>query len=98
RGRRRNGCDPSGVSLEAVARAPYRDERLRVGGVRLNLLAQPADMHRHGAGVAVKVIAPHTVEQLVAAEYLIGVAGQEPEQVELARGEGDGLSGDADAP
>ena len=40
-------------------------------------------MHRDGAFVAVKFVAPHLVEQLGAAENLPGMARQKPQQVEF---------------
>ena len=57
-----------------------------MGRVRLDLLAQAADVHRHGRLVA-EGPAPDLLEQLVARERLAGVGQEEAQQVELARGE-----------
>src|SRR5207248_4564166 len=57
---------------------------LGVGGFALDLLAQTPDVHCDGARVCGGAVAPNPVHELLAAEHLAGVAGEEPQQVELA--------------
>ena len=52
-------------------------------------LAQPADMHVHGALVDIDVAAPDAVEQLLAREDAAGALHQEFEQPEFGRPEPD---------
>ena len=62
---------PSGLG-KVVAHAPLRDDVFGGGGVALELFAQAADVHVHGADIALIVIAPHEVEQLLARIDLAG--------------------------
>src|SRR3982751_5955975 len=62
-------------------------------------LAQPADMHIHGALVDIDVVAPHAVEQLLARIDTAGVAHQIFEQpvfgwtqVQIAAGAADAMA------
>src|SRR5262245_24774731 len=70
--------------LKFIPHAPNRLQKYRVGRVGLNLLPQPADMHGDGAHVAGEGVTPHIVEQLLAGEYLAGIAHQKLQQIELA--------------
>ena len=60
--------------------------RRRVRRVGLDLLAQAPDVDGHRRGVAVAV-APHVLEDLLAAERLARVAHEEREQLELPGGQ-----------
>src|SRR3954451_19597021 len=62
------------LAIELVSHAPDRQDVGRVGGVRLDLLAQPPHMYRHGGFVGDVFGAPDTVEQLVAREDLARMA------------------------
>ena len=55
-----------------------------MGGILLDLLAQTADVDGDGAGVERRRVAPDPIHELLAGEDLLRVAGEEPEQVELA--------------
>ena len=61
-GRRRRG------RLQPVADAPHGHDELGVVGVVLDLHPQPADVGVDEAAVAEVVVAPHPLEQLVAAD------------------------------
>src|SRR4051794_5411145 len=78
-------------SSQPVPDAPHGGERQGVA----ELLAELANMDVDGALVAVPPLAPDAVEDLLAGKSKAGVVGQEPEQVELARGEGDDIAADA---
>ena len=54
-----------------------------MAGVELQLFAQAADMHVHGAGVALIIVAPDQIQQAFAAVNAAGVAHQKLDQVEL---------------
>ena len=58
-----------------------------MGGVVLDLLPQPPHVDGHGAGVERRRVSPDAIHELVAREHLSRVAGEEPEQVELLRGQ-----------
>src|SRR4051794_28462711 len=73
--------------FEPVADAPDGDQHRGLGGVVLDLLAQPADVHGHGRLVAERP-APHLLQQLRTREGGAGVAEQELQQVELAQRQG----------
>ena len=76
----------SGSWLEPVAGAPDRDQPARPRGIGLDLLAQPANVHGHGRGVAVIGDIPEPVEQVDAAERdPRGSSARKCEQVELLR-------------
>src|SRR5262245_26860918 len=55
----------------------------RLGRVHLHLLAQPRHVHRHRRRIAQIGVVPYPIEQLLAAEHLARMAGQEVEQLEL---------------
>src|SRR5205807_105387 len=78
---------------DPVADPPHRLQVAGSGGVVLDLLAQPANVHRHGARVEGCLVSPHAVHELIAGEDLAGVAPHEPEQVELPRREPDRCPG-----
>ena len=61
----------------------------RVGGVGLDLGAQPTDVYVNEAAVTEVVVAPHFVEQSFAAEHFAGALGKLAEQPELGLGEVD---------
>src|SRR5690606_21321342 len=67
--------------LEAVPDPADRDDVPGVGGIILDLLAQPADVHVHRAAVSVVVVAPHTREDQVPGEHRALVAHQLGDQV-----------------
>ena len=75
------------VPPEAVADTPYGLNPVRVRGVGLDLGSQAADVDRHGCGVAVEGELPDAVHQLIAAEDLARVAGEEEQEVELSCGQ-----------
>lgn len=71
-------------TVEAVPGAPDGDDVARIGGVFLDLVAEPADVD--GDGAAVAVAPPHALEQLLAAEHLSGMLDEHAKQLELAGG------------
>ena len=73
--------------LERVAEAADRMNQHRIGRVALHLLAQPQDVDVHRAVGDGAVLAPHGVQQLLAAEDHARPAHQEFEQAELGGGE-----------
>ena len=86
---------PSGRRAGAAHRAPGGSKRYPTPqtvtsscgsrGVGLELLAQLADVDRDRAAIAPR--APQQLEQLVAPEHLPRVLGEDPQQLELARGQ-----------
>ena len=60
-------------------------------------LAQPADMHVDGARIDVGVVAPHRIEQLLAAEHPARMFEEMLEQPELGRAEATTCAVAADA-
>src|SRR5215218_6778890 len=68
---------------EAVALAP---DRLEVGAIErsVDLAPEIPDVHLDHVGVALEVLAPHPLEQLLLADDLAGVAEQGLEEGELA--------------
>jgi len=44
-------------------------------------------MNGHGAGVAIKSVAPDLIQQLIPRKNLAGMTGEEPEQIELLGGQ-----------
>ncbi|KAG1592666.1 hypothetical protein G6F46_014514 [Rhizopus delemar] len=72
---------------QALGQAPAPDSQdaLRAGGIGLNLGAQPVDVRVHSVLVAFVLVAPHMVQQIHPGKDLVGMAGKEMQQVELAR-------------
>jgi hypothetical protein len=59
----------------------------RAGGILLQLLAQPTDVHIHGLAVTDVIDAPNMLEQLVAAPHPAGVLHEQLQQPVLLGGE-----------
>ena len=76
---------------QPVARTAHGPDESRVGRVGLDLLPQPTDVHRDRRGVT-EVPTPHPAQQLLLAERLAGVGGEEGQQVELPRGQAQRLA------
>src|SRR5947209_13354908 len=72
-------------SSELVADASHGDDVCRRGGIIFNLLPQPADVHVDSARAAVVVVSPDMLEEEVAGKHPVGVADQEPQQLEFLR-------------
>src|SRR3954470_12841743 len=68
---------------EAVADAAHREDVLRLLGVRLELLAQVADVDVDGARVAIGRVAPHAREEHVAREHAPRARGERAQDLEL---------------
>src|SRR3954452_22271250 len=81
---------------EAVADAAHREDVLGLLGVRLELLAQVADVDVDRAGVAVGRVAPHSRQQHVAREDAPGARRERAEDLELDERGGDDLAAEAD--
>src|SRR5664280_3644437 len=64
--------EPGSGSLELVPQTPHGDDELRARRVRLDLGAQPLDVHVQGLGVTDVVAAPHPIDQLCAGQYPAG--------------------------
>src|SRR4051794_18843864 len=97
--RARDGRPLGGLSrlvAEAVAHAAHREEVLRVLRVRLQLLAQVADVDVDRARVAVGRVAPDPRQQHVAREDAARVAGQSVEDLELDERQLDRRAADPD--
>src|SRR5262252_3457538 len=101
---RRTGGYRGGARAASAPAAPGSASRLQpvpdpAHGLDLDsvaeLLAHLRDVHVHGAGVAVPVVAPHAVEDLLAREREARPFGEVPQQVELLRRELDRVTGDA---
>ena len=75
------------LGLEPVADAAHRVDAHRA----VELLAHLRDVHVDRAGVAEPVVAPHAVEDLLAAQREPRALGEEAQQVELLRRERDRL-------
>src|SRR5207247_2853038 len=78
--------------IQAVADAPDGAQVLGPARVGLDLLPQPSHVDGHRAGVDGRLVAPDAGHQLVAGEAVAGVRGEEPEQLELLRGELDDVA------
>ena len=72
---------------KTIADAPHGQDVAWLGRVRLDLFAQTMDVHGDCAVVGRVLIAPYAFEQLVAAEDLSRVAGEEVQQLELGAGQ-----------
>src|SRR5487761_994218 len=69
-----------------VAHPPYRQDVAGQGGGGLDLRPEPADVDVDEPPVTEIVVAPHTVEQLFAAEDLVRAGGELAQQTELRLG------------
>src|SRR5690606_18964232 len=76
-----------------VAHTAHGQHDLGVFRVAFDLRAQALDVDVHQAGVGRVAVAPHLLEQHLAGEDLARLAGQRHEEVELQRGQRDGLAG-----
>ena len=86
--RQRDDDGAASITARTGSRRPRPSRRWRGSRrVVLDLLAQAADVDGHGAGVERGLVAPDAAHQLVAREDAPRVAGEEPEQVELLRGQ-----------
>ena len=65
------------LDFESVPHAPDRLNVLRFLGVQLNLLANLFDMHGHGRDIADGLHIPDIREQLLFAEYPVGILREE---------------------
>src|SRR6185503_2504473 len=77
------------VGDEHVAEAPHRLDEARLLRVFAEELAQARYLHVDGAVVALVLAAAGEVHQLVARHGLARMRGEDLEQRELSRGEGD---------
>src|SRR4029078_6023936 len=89
---RRPGGEPS-ILAECIAHAPHRLDVARLGGIRLDLGADVADVHvdRPLVGLQCLVIADE-LQQLAARVDTARAARQVAQQVELGRGQRDALA------
>src|SRR5258708_37441718 len=78
--------------IELVPHAVHGQEELRVGGTRLDLLAQLGDVNVDGARQRRLVVAPDLVEQAVARDHLAAVLDEVPQEAHLARRHLDSLA------
>src|SRR5207248_4760022 len=74
-------CPCCQLVFETIADAPYSHDILRIAGVRLDLLPQPADMDVDRPGVPDEVIAPHLLEQKVTREGVPFMCDEEGQQI-----------------
>src|SRR5262249_40169854 len=95
RGCRRRRRGRAGSWIEAVADAPDRVQVERPARIGFDLLAQPPHVDGHRARVDCPLVAPDAGHQLVPGEDVAGMRGEEPEQLELLRGELKGGPGTA---
>src|SRR5947208_904540 len=72
-----------GWYLESITDATNRLDVDRTARIRLNLFAQPADMHIDGAAVAQEIVAPNPFQQHIARKRHTTVADQARQQVKL---------------
>src|SRR5579875_2774912 len=70
-----------------VPRAIDGQQMLRIGWIRLQLLAQLEDLVINGACSRVGVIAPDFIQQHFTREHTVDIQRKELEQLELVRGE-----------
>ena len=78
---------------ELVAGAVHRHDEPRLLGIRFQFVSQMNDVRVDRAGVRVILIAPHRIQQAVAAERFRGMGDEVGEQGELLRRELDGAAG-----
>src|SRR6202008_2958740 len=82
------GSGPSQESpLQLVAETAHRDDVARIGGVALDLGAQPAHMHVDQTAVAEVAVAPHPLEERLTRQDSTGILRELDEQTELGLGE-----------
>ena len=81
---------------ELVADAAHGQHQLGVLGVALDLLAQVGDVDVAGADVAAELRLPQLLHDLLAAEDLARVAGQQAQDLELRARQVDGLAAHGD--
>ena len=67
------------------SRAPDGEDAARLGRVVLDLGAQPVDVRVDGVLVTLVLVAPDLIQQVQPRIDLVGMAGEEMQQVELAR-------------
>ena len=70
---------------ELVAAPPDGEDAARLGRVVLDLGAQPVDVRVDGVLVTLVLVAPDLIQQVQPRIDLVGMAGEEMQQVELAR-------------
>src|SRR5690242_3893782 len=70
-------------TLEPVAQAAHVAQVLRVGRIVLNLAAQVRDVVVDNARAGIGVLAPDTVDELIAAQHAAAGADKQAEQLEL---------------
>src|SRR6185437_14028135 len=81
------GQHPAPLRRELVANTPDRLDVPRLRRVKLDLLAQAADVDGDGAGVTKVADVPDGVEELLPREDLARVSREEEQQLELLGGE-----------
>src|SRR3954451_12080151 len=81
---------------EQVTDPAHGEEELGLFGVALELLAQMADVHVDGSGIAVLGVPPDVLEQRLAGENPTGRAGERTEDLELDIGDADLLLAQGD--
>jgi len=72
------------LAHELVAHAVHGEDVLRLLGIRLDFLAEPGHVHVDRPGRRHRVIAPHFVQEFVAAERRLAMLDEVLEQQELA--------------
>src|ERR1700674_269516 len=76
------GCVDGGLAVHAVPDAADRDDLK--GGLVLELLAEPANVHIDGLAIAGELVPPHVFEQNVACVHTTRKCEQVRDEVELA--------------
>src|SRR5690606_18583797 len=79
------------VRYEDIAQAPYRLDEHRLGGVWLDQLAQPGDLHVQATVEGFVFATPCKFHEFVAGQRDLGMAGEYLQHRELTRGDGYGL-------
>src|SRR3990172_5784917 len=74
-------------ALQAIADPPHRDEVLGFRRIGLEFLPPVANVDRDRSRIAGEIRSPHVIQQAFAGKDLTGIAGDEPQQVELAGGQ-----------
>src|SRR4051812_12744394 len=67
-----------------------------IGRIWFEFLTELEDLIIHGAGCRIRIIPPYLVEESVAREDALGLLREEFEELELVRGEDDGLAAAVD--
>src|SRR5438132_8787649 len=73
------------LRLKLVPHPPNCLQVSRTRGNRFDLGAETAHVHGNGSVITGKFVVPHVVEQLIAAEHLTRVPGEEEQQVKFPR-------------